>query len=73
MITRFFDVGVHKICCPFCRAPGPTSNEEVHERTATRIDLNDAIAIYNHGTFYASGCSRGMYGLPQDRAKAVEL
>jgi len=58
----------HNIC-PFCRTPNPTTNEEVINQFEKRIELNDATAIYSMGCFY----STGRYGLPQDRAKAVEL
>ena len=40
------------------------------ERTMKRMEeVNDAIAIYNMGCWYRGG----MYGLPQDNVKALEL
>ena len=55
--------------CPFCRTPVPTSNEEVIERLKKRMEIGDEHAFFlmgNHN-FY------GHNGLPQDRAKAIEL
>ena len=46
--------------CPFCRAPVMIKEE--------KVELNDAIAIRNLGVFY----DRGLYGLAQNRAKALE-
>ena len=54
--------------CPFCRTPSPTP-EEMIEQMKKRVELGDAQAIYNLGVFY----SEGLYGLPQDHAKASEL
>jgi len=54
--------------CPFCRTPVPSSDEEMVERNKKRMKLNDATAFYNIGTFY----TEGLYGLPQDHAKALE-
>ena len=39
------------------------------EQMKKRVELGDAQAIYNLGVFY----SEGLYGLPQDHAKASEL
>ena len=55
--------------CPFCRTPIATSNEEVNERLKKRMEVGDAYAFALMGNAY----SRGQYGLPQDRAKAVEF
>ena len=55
--------------CPFCRALAPKSDEEVIKRMQKRVEMGDAQAIYNLGCYYALG----MYGLPQDRDKALEL
>jgi hypothetical protein len=55
--------------CPFCRTPLSTSVEEDMKRMEKRIKLNDARAIYNMGGYYANG----LYGLPQNMAKALEL
>jgi len=55
--------------CPFCRTPTPTSYEEIIKRYEKRAAIDDKRAIYNMGVFY----SKGLYGLPQNRAKAVKL
>ena len=55
--------------CAFCRTPLPKSNGEVMERLKKRIDAGDARAIFNLGCEYRDG----MYGLPQDYTKALEL
>ena len=54
--------------CPFCRTPAP-NHEEIIKRLKKRIDAGDTEAIFSLGCCY----SNGMYGLPQDRAKALEL
>jgi len=59
-----------KKVCPFCRIPHQKSDKEMFERTMKRMEeVNDAIAIYNMGCWYRGG----MYGLPQDNVKALEL
>jgi hypothetical protein len=55
--------------CPFCRTPAPTSNEEYEVRLQKRVELGDAEAIYTLGCYYREG----LYGFPQDIAKAFEL
>ena len=55
--------------CPFCRTPSPTSEAEIIKRNNTRAKLGDAESIFGLGCHYA----HGMYGLPQDDAKALEL
>jgi len=55
--------------CPFCRTLAPKSDEEGNEREKKRMDVGDAIAIYNLGCYY----QEGSYGFPQDRVKALEL
>ena len=55
--------------CAFCRTPTPYTNEEAIEREKKRMEAGDAIAIYNLGVYYAEG----LYGFPQDYAKALEL
>ena len=55
--------------CPFCRTPIHTSNAERNESYYKRIAAGDAEAIFNYGTFYASG----IHGYPKDYAKALEL
>ena len=55
--------------CPFCRTPVPTSEEEAIERTKKRVEVEDPLAIYNHGNYYRDGKN----GFPQDMDKAFEL
>ena len=55
--------------CPFCRVPGPESDEEFIERVEKRVEMGDANGIYNIGCFYY----QGKYCMTQDRAKALEL
>ena len=55
--------------CPFCRTPMPTSKEEAIERLKKRMEVGDTYAFFSMGSYH----SRGAYGLPQDRAKAMEL
>ena len=55
--------------CPFCRTPDPESDEVIIERLQKRIDAADAAAINTLAFFYTNG----YFGLPQDRAKALEL
>ena len=55
--------------CPFCRSPAPATDELVVKEYKRRMELNDATAIYNLGTFY----NEGRFGLPHNYAKALEL
>jgi len=55
--------------CPFCRTPSPISYEEMIKRFEKRADLNDPRGICNLGSFY----TQGLYGLPQNDVKALEL
>ena len=55
--------------CPFCRVPLPESHKEIIERIKKRVEMDDANAICDLGCCY----DQGIYGLPQDRAKALEL
>ena len=55
--------------CPFCRTPKATSDEEAIKRLKKRMEVGDAYAFYMMGCYYSSG----NYGLPQGRAKAIEL
>ena len=55
--------------CPFCRVPAPTSDEGAIEWIKKRVEMDDANAIHNLGCGYYNGES----GLPQDRAKALDL
>ena len=54
--------------CPFCRTPTPTSVEIV-EQYKKRVEVDDAVAIYEMGCCYY----HGIYGLPQNIYKALEL
>jgi len=54
--------------CPFCRTPAPSDEENIINYKK-RIELNDPIAMFNQGGYYFEGG----HGLPQDRAKALEL
>ena len=65
--VRLRDKGVG--LCPFCRTPTHTSNEEGIERLKKRVEAGDVLAIFELGF-----CNEeGVYGLPRDRAKALEL
>ena len=55
--------------CSFCRARPPESDEEMIKRYEKRIELNDAQAIHHMGSY----CAKGIYGLPQNYAKALEF
>jgi len=56
-----------KKSCPFCRAPRPETDEKYMEQLMKRVDAGDA--INQLGCYY----SQGMYGLPHDQTKALEL
>ena len=55
--------------CPFCRKPAPTAEEEIIELYKKRMEVDDAEGIRNMGCCYHNG----IYGLPQDHAKALDL
>ena len=55
--------------CPFCRAPTPTSDEEVMKRMQKRVEVGDAQAIHSLGCDY----DEGIYGFRQDGDKALSL
>ena len=55
--------------CPFCRTLMCDSDDETIKRFEKRSDLNDPIAIRHLGRSY----SKGNFGVPQNRAKALEL
>ena len=55
--------------CPFCRTPVPTTHEEANKRLKKRMEIGDADAFCMMGSYNF----RGLNGLPQDSAKAVEL
>ena len=54
--------------CPFCRTPTPKSDGKYIEQIMKRVDAGDAQGIASLGYYY----SNGMYGLPQDHAKALK-
>ena len=55
--------------CPFCRTPAPDSEEEAIEINKKRVEVGDAIAIFDLGIFY----DNGKCGMTQDQDKAMEL
>ena len=54
--------------CPFCRTPTPKSDGKYIEQIMKRVDAGDAQGIASLGFYY----NNGMYGLPQDHAKALK-
>ena len=55
--------------CPFCKAPPSRSPDDEVERLNKLMAKGNADAFYQLGGDYTQGIS----GLPQDRAKAIEL
>ena len=55
--------------CPFCRTPAPKTQEKGIERVQKRAGVDDAVAMFNLGSYY----HQGGYGYPQDYTKALEL
>ena len=55
--------------CPFCRTPAAASYEEVIKSLKKRMEVGDAYAFRMMGNAY----SNGLYGMPHNSAKAVEL
>ena len=55
--------------CPFCRTPTPSTEEEMIEQMKKRVKADDTEAMYGLGCYYYNG----LYGVPQDHAKALEL
>ena len=55
--------------CPFCRTPAPTSDKKIIKRIIKRVEMGDPRAMHQLGSHYAEG----IYGLPQNHAKALEL
>ena len=55
--------------CPFCRVVAPKSENEMIQRLNKRVEAEDPIAIFNLGNYY----DKGMYGLPQNYTKSLEL
>ena len=62
-------IDLKKQLCPFCRTESPGSDEEAVEREIKRVEIGDAMAIFNLGYYYG----HGIYGLPQSRSKALEF
>jgi hypothetical protein len=58
-----------KFKCVFCRTEASSSDEVLIERIEKRVEANDALAMSSLGGLY----QRGMMGLRQDNAKALEL
>ena len=54
--------------CPFCRTPAPDDEENI-QRLKKRVELDDYVAVYGLGSYYAEG----LYGFHQNYAKALEL
>ncbi len=55
--------------CPYCRTEAFDSDREYIERLTKRVELDDAVAIYNLAGAYREGTK----GLPVDMRKAFEL
>jgi len=55
--------------CVFCRSVATSSEEVLIEKMKKRAEANDAWAMFNLGRYY----ERGMMGLRQDHAKALDL
>jgi len=62
-------IDLKKQLCPFCRTEAPGSDEEAVEREMKRVEIGDAMAIFNLGYYYALG----LYGYPHDYDKALGL
>ena len=55
--------------CPFCKSEIDKTDEENIQELRMRVDINDAGTMYVLGSYYY----HGNFGLPQDRARAIEL
>ena len=55
--------------CPFCRTPIASSEDELLKQIQKRIQEGDGDAMNDMGGYYKNG----MFGLPQDNDKAIEL
>ena len=55
--------------CPLCRTLTATIQEDANKQMKSRVDVNDAQAIYN----LACDTFNGDYGVPQDRDNALTL
>ena len=53
--------------CPFCRTPDPT--DEDIERLKKRMEIGDTYAFFRMGCYH----SNGLYGVPQNSAKAMKF
>jgi len=60
---------VDKYKCPFCRVPVPSSEAEGIKRMKKRVETGDSRAMFNLAFYYY----HGLFGLPQDYRKALEL
>ena len=67
--TMFETEGKNMKLCPFCKTPPAESDAENVERTKKLMEKGNADAFKQLGGLY----EQGIYGLPQDRAKANEL
>jgi TPR repeat protein len=55
--------------CAFCRTKLPKSDEEALAQLRKQVERKDPQALFNMAAFYENG----LYGLPVDQAKSVEL
>ena len=55
--------------CAFCRIAAPESDEEILLRQSKRVELKDPEALLQTALCYRDG----LYGLPVDQAKCIEL
>ena len=55
--------------CAFCRVVAPKTDEEIMKRIMKRVEVNHEKAIADLGSYYRYG----IYGMPQDSTKALEL
>ena len=61
--------GKNKTKCPFCRTPTAVSNKEIIKRVKKRMEIGNAEAIDNMGSYYC----HGVHGLQKNLNKALEL
>ena len=55
--------------CPYCKTPAPRTAKEALRRTKKRVDTNHYQALVYLGVIYHDG----LYGLPRDYKKALQL
>ena len=55
--------------CPYCKTPAPRTAKEALRRTKKRVDTNHYRALVYLGGMYHDG----LYGLPRDYKKALQL